>query len=122
MGHQGAEPVARLLYARVSSAERDTALQIRGLEAAGCEHIQVQELPLRRQLRGNCPVPALSKAHLPCFSGASVACGSASTCGMYGFHAGVNGPWVGTLVQLLPGGTSGVRHISCQATCCGRFW
>ncbi|AMM30795.1 invertase [Sinomonas atrocyanea] len=31
--------MARLGYARVSSAEQDTALQIRDLEAAGCERI-----------------------------------------------------------------------------------
>ena len=31
--------MARLGYARVSSAEQDTALQIRELEAAGCERI-----------------------------------------------------------------------------------
>ena len=35
MGHRGAEPVGRLRSARVSSAERDKALQVRDLKAAG---------------------------------------------------------------------------------------
>ena len=49
-------------YARVSLAEQDMALQIWDLEAAGRKRIQVQELPLRRQLRRKCPVAGLMQS------------------------------------------------------------
>ena len=38
------------------------ALQIWDLEAAGRKRIQVQELPLRRQLRRKCPVAGLMQS------------------------------------------------------------
>ena len=40
MGHRGAEPVGRLRSARVSSAGRDRALQVRDLEAAGLSGVR----------------------------------------------------------------------------------